>query len=71
MSLSSLCTCKNTECPLHPSRYEKGCAPCIAKNLRLQEIPGCFFQKLEGSESRKGDSFQDFAHLVLENAECK
>lgn len=52
MNLSPFCTCNNTDCPLHPTRHNKGCAPCIAKNLKLQEIPNCFFQKVEGNETR-------------------
>ncbi|WP_373131557.1 DUF6485 family protein [Clostridium sp. M62/1] len=39
--------------PLHPSRHEKGCAPCIAKNLKLRKIPNCFLQREENSESRE------------------
>lgn len=65
MNLSSFCTCKNLNCPLHPTKHNKGCAPCIAKNLKLQEIPECFFQKIENSEERTGDTFRDFAEGVL------
>ena len=67
MNLSSFCTCKNTDCPLHPTKHNKGCAPCVAKNLKLQEIPNCFFQKVKKNESRTGDSFKDFSDLVLKN----
>ena len=63
--LSGFCTCKNLECPLHPTRHDKGCAPCIAKNLRLKEIPSCFFNLVENAPTRPGDSFCDFARLVL------
>ena len=63
-NLSAFCTCKNTKCPLHPTNHGKGCAPCIAKNLKLNEVPNCFFDRIEGSEKRKGDSFADFAHCV-------
>lgn len=52
-------------CPLHPTKHDKGCAPCIAKNLRLQEVPNCFFHQVSGSEGRKGDSFADFAEAVI------
>lgn len=67
MNLSSFCTCKNLDCPLHPTKHDKGCAPCIAKNLKLQEIPDCFFQKVENSEARTGDSFMDFSEAVLKS----
>jgi len=66
-NLSPFCTCTNLECPVHPTKHEKGCALCIAKNLKQKEIPNCMFHKLENAESRMGDSYQDFANLVLEN----
>ncbi len=67
--LSKFCTCENMACPLHPTKHDKGCAPCIAKNLRLEEIPNCFFSKVAGAENRCGDSFADFAELVLKKTE--
>ena len=66
-NLSPFCTCKNLDCPLHPTKHEKGCAPCISKNLRLQEMPNCFFNQVYGAERWQGDSFQDFAELVLDH----
>mgnify|MGYP001310715960 CR=1 FL=1 len=45
--LSQFCSCDNFKCPLHPTNHDKGCAPCIKKNLKLGEIPNCFFQKVE------------------------
>lgn len=68
-NLSKFCTCKNFECPLHPIRHERGCTPCISKNLKLHEIPSCFFNVIDNSESRNGDNFKDFAKLVLSNPE--
>lgn len=65
MNASPFCTCQNTACPLHPTRHDKGCTPCIVKNLKLHELPNCFFQQVSGSEARTGDSFRDFAALVL------
>ena len=64
-NLSQFCTCTNLKCPLHPIQHEKGCAPCISKNLRLNEIPNCFFNKIEDADNRLGDSFEDFAHCIL------
>lgn len=63
--LSAFCTCQNLNCPLHPTRHDQGCAPCIRKNLNSRELPNCFFSLAEGAEKRKGDTFQDFAELVL------
>ena len=64
-NLSTFCTCKNLESPIHPTKHDKGCSPCIAKNLKLGEIPNCFFNNVEGTENRTGDSFEDFAKAVL------
>jgi hypothetical protein len=64
-NLSTFCTCTNLDCALHPTKHDKGCAPCIKKNLKLKEAPNCFFNLIDGSESRSGDSFDDFATLVL------
>ena len=53
---------------LHPTRHDQGCAPCIAKNLKLREIPNCFFFLVEGASQRSGDSFQDIARCVTQAA---
>lgn len=63
-NLSTFCSCTNLACPLHPTEHDKGCAPCIQKNLRLKEMPNCFFNLVEGAESRTADSFKDFAEYV-------
>ena len=65
-NLSTFCTCKNYECPVHPTKHERGCAPCIAKNLKLKEIPTCFFNLADPDGKRSGDHFEDFAKAVLE-----
>ena len=39
--------------------------PCISKNLRLKEIPNCFFNLTLNAEKRNGDSFEDFAQMVI------
>ena len=64
-NLVEFCTCKNLDCTLHPTKHNKGCTLCINKNLRLKEIPNCFFDLVDGAESREGDSFKDFAKLIL------
>lgn len=62
---SPFCTCKNFDCPLHPTKHDKGCTPCISKNLRLKEMPNCFFNLVKNAENRTGDTFEDFARLFL------
>lgn len=64
--LSAFCTCQNLACPLHPTKHGQGCAPCIRKNLDHRELPNCFFSLVEGADGRAGDSFRDFAELVLD-----
>jgi len=63
--LNKFCSCKNMSCPLHPTKHDKGCTPCIGKNLKLKEIPNCFFNLINGAQLREGDSFEDFAKLIL------
>ncbi len=62
---SKFCNCDNFACPLHPTKHDNGCAPCIHKNLKLKEIPNCFFSLVNGSKDRSGDSFEFFASLVM------
>ena len=62
--LSPFCTCTDTECPFHPSNHDKGCAPCIAKNLSEREIPSCFFNKVDPDEKHTAYHFEDFAASV-------
>ena len=54
---------------LRPGRHDQGRTPCcIAKDLKLREIPNCFFSLVEGASQRSGDSFQDFARCVTQAA---
>lgn len=64
-TLGGFCSCTNLTCPLHPTNHNKGCAPCISKNLKRKELPNCFFNLIPHAEDRAGDTFQDFAALVL------
>lgn len=66
MNLSKFCTCENFACPIHPTKHDKGCAPCIAKNLKLGEIPNCFFMLVDKENKRTDDKFFDFAKCVFE-----
>ncbi|MCQ4935755.1 DUF6485 family protein [Anaerotignum propionicum] len=68
-TFNKICTCQNLSCPLHPSKHDKGCTPCIAKNLKLKEIPSCFFNLIPNAEKREGDTFQCFAKAVTEQAQ--
>ena len=63
---SPFCTCRDLACPFHPTNHDRGCAPCIAKNLKMREIPSCFFHMAE-KEHTGGYTFEDFAKSVLRN----
>ena len=67
METVAFCTCKHHECPHNPVNHDKGCTPCIESNLKQKKLPSCFFHSLPHLESRKGDTYHDFAELVLEN----
>ena len=45
------CTCTDLACPCHPSNHDKGCDPCVKRNLVQDEIPSCFFRKVDGDIS--------------------
>lgn len=64
-NLSPFCTCKNFECPMHPTNHERGCGPCIAENLKLHDVPSCFFNLVDPDHKRNDDRFEDFADCVL------
>ena len=59
------CTCDSYDCPNHPNNHEQGCTPCILKNLKLREIPSCFFNAADPGGDREGYFFEDFAKAVL------
>lgn len=62
------CTCKDTTCKLHPSNHKLGCDPCIQKNLKAGEIPGCFFHLVKDDLSDVTDfTMEGFSKFYLEN----
>lgn len=67
-NLSPFCTCKDLKCPMHPTNHDKGCAPCIAKNLKLGEVPNCFFNNIGETTDRTGYTYNDFADAVKKQA---
>ncbi len=66
---SAFCTCSDHACPMNPVNHDRGCTPCIEKNLRLREIPSCFFHLLGHIEGQTGYFFEDFAKAVLSRSE--
>lgn len=61
------CTCKDLDCPFNPVNHDKGCTLCIAKNLKLREVPSCFFNMVEDGKHEGAYTFEDFAKIVLES----
>ncbi len=59
------CTCSDRACPMNPANHDRGCSPCIAKNLREREIPSCFFNLVGYPENAGSYHFEDFAGAVL------
>jgi len=66
---ASFCTCTDHTCPLHPTNHDKGCAPCIAKNLKEKEIPSCFFHEVAPDKKEGTYLFEDFARAVMDKKE--
>ena len=58
------CTCTDTKCPFHPTNHDQGCSLCIQKNLKLKEIPSCFFHDIDCEKPTTEWHYQDFAALV-------
>lgn len=63
-SAARMCSCPDTSCPMHPSNHDMGCTLCVAKNLKLGEIPTCFFSNIPAEKPTSGWKVSDFARLV-------
>lgn len=63
-NLSPFCSCKDLSCPYHPTNHDKGCSPCIGKNIRQREIPSCFYNMVDENYQGPTYFFEDFARLV-------
>jgi len=60
------CTCIVKECPKHPHNHDDGCDPCIEKNLKLGEIPTCFWLNVPKITGTTEYSAENFAKFVAE-----
>ncbi len=64
------CTCRDKECKLHPRNHDLGCDPCIQKNLKAGEIPGCFFRLVDDDLSQlKEFTIESFAEFFRKKKE--
>jgi hypothetical protein len=60
------CTCPETKYPNQPCNHNKGCDPCIQKNLKFGEIPSCFWSKITGGVVGKTEnSVEEFIKFYL------
>ncbi len=64
------CTCADHGCPFHPVNHDKGCTLCIQKNLKMKEIPSCFFNDIDCEKPTAEWHYKDLAALV-EKAESE
>ncbi len=66
MATLPFCTCGDHKCPLNPVNHDRGCDFCVAKCLKENEIPSCFFKKVSSDLTGHEDwSFEGFAKLTL------
>ena len=65
----TFCTCEDYKCPLNPKNHDKGCSPCISKNLKKGEIPTCLFKMV--NEDISGVEKFDVHGFVKHYAESK
>lgn len=65
MDAKELCPCTNRTCKLHPANHNMGCTPCIEKNLKADEMPNCFYNKVDPEHKRTGTKVRDFAEFVV------
>lgn len=59
------CTCDNFNCVHHPKNTDCSCTAFVAKNLRNNKIPSCFFNKADGIKKRAKYKFEDFAEVIM------
>lgn len=62
------CTCTDKDCPFNPVNHDKGCTPCIAKNLKAGEIPSCFFNITDPEKKIDRGAYlrRDFVRVAME-----
>lgn len=65
---ADFCTCADHACPLHPANHDKGCTPCMKKNLQAGEVPSCLWNQVSTREERQLEGcdyrIESFAEMV-------
>ena len=59
------CTCPVLDCSSHPYNHDEGCDLCIKKNLKLGEIPTCFWENVSNVIGVTDYSAENFAKFVM------
>jgi len=65
--MKHFCNCPALECVSHPNNHDKGCNPCIKKNLELGEVPACFWDNVSHIIGTTEYSAENFAKFVMKN----
>lgn len=65
MTAFNFCTCDNFNCVHHPKNTGGSRTACVAKNLRNNEIPSCFFNESDEIKKRAKYKFEDFAEVIM------
>ena len=60
------CSCEEFACSKHPYNHTEGCDPCIEKNLKLGEVPACFWYNVSNVKGETQWSADHFATFVTE-----
>ena len=70
---ADFCTCADHSCPLHPVNHDKGCTPCMKKNLQAGEVPSCLWNQVSTREERQQEGcdyrINSFAEMVQRKRE--
>ena len=65
---SPFCPCTDYKCEFNPVNHDKGCNLCIEDSIECNEIPKCFFMKINKDISGIDDwSFESFAAFLKKN----
>ena len=70
-SSADFCTCDSFSCPLHPSNHDKGCTPCMEKNLKVGHVPNCMIHAVSTAEKPSGYTYSDFADFVRQTGQSE
>ena len=59
---------KKCKMQINPINLDMGCTPCIEKNLKMDEIQHCFYNKVDPEHKKTGTKVIDFAEFVVKKS---